>query len=93
MRDEIDTALHRLGRDEVPARLTAIDSAVLARVASHRFAQPGEFAALRVAAIGGALMMGVAGGMIPAGGADAQPSLTPIAGASDLAPASLLLGK
>ena len=93
MSDEIDAALQRLARDDVPARLSTVESAVLAGVASHRFQQPGELTALRVAAIGGALMMGVAGGLVPTGTADAQPSLTPIAGASDLAPASLLLGK
>lgn len=93
MTDEIDTTLQRLARDDVPAGLTRIESAVFMEVASHRFPQPGEFTALRVAAVGGALLMGVAGGLMPTGSADAQPSLTPIAGASDLAPASLLLGK
>lgn len=93
MRDEIDTALERLAQDDVPARLSTIESAVLAGVASHRFPRSGEFTALRVAVVGGALMMGVAGGLMPTDTAEAQLSLTPIAGASDLAPASLLLGK
>lgn len=93
MRYTIDTALERLARDDVPARLRTIDSAVLERVADHRFPRPGELTKLRVLAIGGALLMGVAGGLMPTDTVEAQPALTPIAGASDFAPASLLLGE
>ena len=93
MQKNIDTALERLARDDVPARLSDIEGAVLDGVAGHRFPQRGELTRVRVMAISGALLMGLAGGLMPTDDVEAQPSLTPIAGASDLAPASLLLGK
>jgi hypothetical protein len=91
MSREIDKALQRLADDQVPAGLTSIDSVVLERVSGHRFSPAGQYATLRVFAVAGALLMGIAGGLMPT--AEAQPSLTPVAGASDLAPSSLLLGR
>lgn len=93
MNDELDSALQRLAQDDVPPHLQAIEHMVIARVANHRFERPGAPMIVRVGAIAGALLMGVAGGLMPAEDAKAQPSLAPFAGASDLAPASLLLGK
>jgi hypothetical protein len=93
MSQEIDSDLQRLADDQVPAGLTSIDSVVLEQVAGHRFSPAGQYTTLRVFAVAGALLMGVAGGFMPTEEAEAQPSLTPVAGASDLAPSSLLLGQ
>jgi hypothetical protein len=91
MSEEIDAALQRLAGDKIPAGLDSIESIVLERVASHRFPTAGEYTTLRALAVAGALLMGVAGGLMPANEAEALPSLTPVAGASELAPSSLLL--
>jgi hypothetical protein len=93
MSQDIDNALQRLADDQVPTGLMSIESVVLERVSEHRFSPAGQYTTLRVFAVAGALLMGVAGGLMPTDEAEAQPSLTPVAGASDLAPSSLLLGR
>ena len=92
LNDDIETALHRLAQDAVPLRLNALQDNVLGEVANHSFAHSGAPMMARAGAIAGALLMGVAGGLMPADTAEAEPSLAPFAGASDLAPATLLLG-
>ena len=91
--DEIDMDLQRLGRDAVPLRLNALEDNVLGKVANHSFAHSGAPMMVRVGAVAGALLMGVVGGLMPTQTTQAELPLAPFAGASDLAPASLLLGK
>ena len=93
MNEDIETALQRLRQDEIPLRLNTLEGNVLAQVANHSFARSGAPMMVRIGAIAGALLMGVVGGLMPANTAKAEPPLAPFAGASDLAPATLLLGK
>lgn len=87
--DDIDTALLRLSEDRVPSRLATIEALVFERISndarSRDVSRP-----FRMAAITVALVMGIAGGLIPDNSPRAQQSLTPIGGAIDLAPSTLL---
>ena len=90
--NDIDMDLQRLGRDAVPLRLNALEDNVLGKVANHSFAHSGAPMMVRVGAVAGALLMGAVGGLMPTETAKAEPSLAPLAGGSELAPATLLLG-
>lgn len=91
MMDDIDTALAKLARDPVPARLLANEISVLQRISGHSFAAHGDVTTrLRIVVVGAALIMGVAGGLLPAKPVPAQHSLSPIGGAAELAPSALL---
>ena len=87
---ELDAALHQLCEEPVPPQLASLDARVLARVEDHSFAK--EPLRTSVAAIGLALLIGVAGGMLP----DAEPGpkrVSPdLSEATKLAPSTLLLG-
>lgn len=91
--DDIDIELRRLAEDRVPNSLGAIDGQVLQRVSAYGFATRDIPTRFRVAAVAFALLMGVAGGLIPGEAADAEPSVTAISGAIELAPSTLLTGR
>lgn len=88
--EDIDSALRRLSGDRVPSRLAQIDAQVLERVAGHRFGTHHDIGQFRVMAVAAALFMGIAGGMLPEEPAGPKPSLSPLSGATDLAPSTLL---
>ena len=92
MSEELEIGLTRLAADNVPAALETVQGKVLEQVAGLRAAAPQLGTGIRVVAVMGALLMGVAGWLMP-NGAEAQPSLAPISGASELAPATILLGQ
>lgn len=90
MMNEIDAALLRLSQDQVPSRLAATEALVLDRITggsprSHDASRP-----FRIAAVAAALMIGILGGLMPGESATAKPSLSPLGGAADLAPSTLL---
>lgn len=90
--DDIDFALSRAASAPVPTRLAATEALVLSRVSGHSFATRELPVGFRVAAMASALIMGVAGGLVPAEPAAAEHSLSPIGGAAELAPSTLLTG-
>ncbi len=92
MNEELEIGLTRLATDNVPAALETVQGKVLNQVTGLRVTAPPLGTGIRVVAIMGALLMGVAGGLMP-NGAKAQPSLAPLSGASELAPATILLGQ
>lgn len=91
--DDIDTALTRLARDCVPRRLAETEIIILGRVASYRFGTPEISSAMRTTALAAALIVGIAGGLIPEEPARQTHSLSPIDGAAGLAPSTLLTGR
>lgn len=88
---DIDSGLRRLAEDQVPGRLAATEAVVMDAVAGHRFPAPEVSFRFRVAAVGLALIMGIAGGMITEEPARARQSLSVISG-GELAPSALLTG-
>lgn len=88
--DDIDIALKWAANAPVPTRLAVTEALVLGRVSSHRFATRELPIGLRVTALAVALLMGVVGGLMPAEPAAAEQSLSPIGGAAELAPSTLL---
>ena len=92
MSEDIGEALARLSRAPVPAALVSVDATVMARVAELprrlREVPPGVF----VLAVAVALLMGLAGGVLPDGPANAEEPLSPIDSATRLAPSTLLGG-
>jgi hypothetical protein len=88
---EIDSALERLARSPAPDQLATLDEKVLSQVADHSFfiatAEPYK---VRVTLVGLALLLGVAGGLVPEASASAEQSLQPLTDAGRLAPSSLL---
>lgn len=91
MRD-IDQALICLSRDPVPDGLASIENVVLGRVAGHGYETQRLPARWPLAIVTGALVMGVAGGLLPREDARAQSPLMPIGGAGEIAPSTLLTG-
>lgn len=86
---DFDILLRRLGEEPVPEALGAAEDAVLQRV--HGFSFDREPLRFRVAVVGAALLMGVAGGMLPEAGA-ARERVGPLGEAAELAPSTLLVG-
>lgn len=86
---DIDRRLRRLAKDQVHGRLAATDAAVMDAIAGHVFPAPEPSFRFRFAAVGIALAMGIAGGMVTEGPAQAQQSHSLIGG-DDLAPSALL---
>lgn len=85
-----ETLLRRLNEEPVPAGLASIERPILERVSGHSFER--EPLRFRVAAVTVALLMGVAGGMLPESGAKARSGLAPLGESAGLAPSSLLAG-
>ena len=90
--DYFDAALERVARSRGPARLGSIEGAVLARIASERPVRQHDSLGLSALAAVGAMAMGVAGGLLPDEAGAGHASLSPLTGASELAPSSLLVG-
>jgi hypothetical protein len=90
--DEIDIVLRRAASAPVPTRLAATEALVLSRVSGHSFATRELPIGFRATAMAAALVMGVAGGLMPAEPAAAEQSLSPIGGAAEFAPSTLLTG-
>ncbi len=89
--DDIDDVLKRAANAAVPARVASVDARVFSRISGYSFAA-GEFPiGLRIAALAVALFMGVAGGMMPSEPAALEQSLSPISGAAQFAPSTLLM--
>ena len=90
MTNDLEAALRRLSQDEAPVRLAATEAEILRRVAGYSFhaREPGGF---RVIAVVGALLMGVAGGLVqPEQSGASRSSLSRLSGATDLAPSTVL---
>ncbi len=89
MMNDLEAALRRLSQDEAPVRLAATEAEVLQRVAGYSFhaREPGSF---RVIAVAGALLMGIAGGLMQPEQSGASRSLSRLSGATDLAPSTVL---
>jgi len=88
MRD-LDADLRRLSLDEAPVRLAAAEAEVLQRIADHSF-HARESRSFSVIAVAGALLMGVAGGLMQAEQPGVSRSLSPLSRATDLAPSTVL---
>ena len=86
---DFDVLLRRLSEEPVPDGLAWTERRILERVSGYSFhREPLRF---RVAAVAVALLMGVAGGMLPESGADAR-GVAPLGEDADLAPSTLLAG-
>lgn len=89
MRD-LDSALRQLSRQPAHADLAMLEVKVLEQVERHSFAR--EPLGVRAAAIAFALLIGVAGGMLPDAEAREERSGTAFSEAMELAPSTLLTG-
>ena len=88
---DLDHLLRHLGDEPAPDQLSSIESRVLDRVRGHSFEQ--EPLRFRVGAVAIALLMGVAGGMLPQRGDDGSDRVAPFGEPADLAPSTLLVGR
>ena len=82
--------LRRLGEETAPEELSAIEPRVLGRVSGHSFER--EPLRYRVGVVTLALLMGVAGGLLPDRGGRASDRVAPFGEPADLAPSTLLVG-
>lgn len=89
---DIDSALRRLAEAPLPARVAGLETEVLKRTKDHRFERKQRATTFRFAAVALALIMGIAGGIVPGRSASAEDLLLPISDAVKLAPSTLLLG-
>ena len=87
---DIDDLLRRLGEEAAPEELLNIEARVLGRVSGYSFDQ--EPLRYRVGAVTLALLMGVAGGMLPSADHRGSDAVAPFGEPADLAPSTLLVG-
>ncbi len=87
---DLDLLLRRLGEEPAPDQLSSMQARVLNRVSGHSFDQ--EPLRYRVGAVTLALLMGIAGGMLPGGGGRGSDAVAPFGELADLAPSTLLVG-
>lgn len=88
---ELEMMLRRLGEETPPENLSTVEAQVLSRVSGHGFEQ--EPLRYRVGAVTLALLMGVAGGLLPdGGGGRGSDRVAPFGEPADLAPSTLLVG-
>ena len=87
---DLDLLLRHLGEEAAPDQLSSIEARVLNRVSGHSFEQ--EPLRYRVGAVTLALLMGVAGGMLPGGGRSGNDPVAPFGEPANLAPSTLLVG-
>ncbi|MBA3669239.1 MAG: hypothetical protein H0W71_04140 [Sphingomonas sp.] len=89
MRDDLDTALSRLARAPVPARLAALDVEPFDWLLNQpRDSGSGfQHGALAAAA---AILIGVAGSTVPSGRLEARALLSPLGPTTPLTPSTLL---
>jgi hypothetical protein len=88
---DLDHLLLRLGEEPTPDGLSTIEDRVFDRVRGHSFEQ--EPLRYRAGAIALALLMGVAGGMLPHDGDRGSARVAPFGEPADLAPSTLLVGR
>ena len=88
--DDLDRALARLADAPAPAALDGIEARVLARIGTRPVVHQAGLG-LGVVTVA-AMAMGMIGAELPASASPAV-SLTPLGGASPLAPSSLLIGE
>jgi hypothetical protein len=88
---EVDAALRLVSEEAAPPELFMIDDGVLLRVQGHSFDK--ESVHLRVGAVAFALLMGIAGGMLPDAPAKAGPNVVGLSEGVNLAPSTLLIGE
>lgn len=89
MRD-LDSALHQLSQQPVHPNLDVLEAKVLEHIKRHSFSEAPL--GVRAAAIGFALLIGVAGGMLPDAEARAKRAGPALSEALELAPSTLLGG-
>lgn len=87
---KLDMLLRRLGEETAPDELSTIEARVLNRVSGHSFEQ--EPLRYRVGAVTLALLMGVAGGLLPDSDGKGSDRVAPFGEPADLAPSTLLVG-
>lgn len=87
---DLDNLLRRLGEEAAPEQLSTIEARVLSHVSGHSFEQ--EPLRYRVGAVTLALLMGVAGGMLPSADHRGSDPVAPFGEPADLAPSTLLVG-
>ena len=87
---DVDLRLNALAEQAVPPALASLDAHVLARVAGHSFAK--ESLWVRTTAIAFAMLMGVAGGMLPDTRTRAGQPAPGLSEAAEFAPSTLLAG-
>ena len=90
MSDEVSNALERLSRQPPPPSLMRVDAAVMERIATMPRAISHLPPAVRVLSVAGALLMGIAGGLMPNGSDSSTDALYTLEPAARLAPSSLL---
>ena len=87
---DLDNLLRRLREEAAPEQLSTIEARVLSHVSGHSFEQ--EPLRYRVGAVTLALLMGIAGGMLPQGSRAENAPVAPFGEPADLAPSTLLVG-
>ena len=87
---DVELKLNALAEEAVPSALASIDAKVLVRVAGYSFAK--ESLWIRASVIAFALLMGVAGGMLPDTHARAGQPAPGLSEAAEFAPSTLLAG-
>lgn len=88
---DLDVMLRRLGDEAAPEPLAAVEARVLQRVIGHSFEQ--EPLRFRVGAVTLALLMGVAGGILPEWDGSGNDLVAPFGEPAGLAPSTLLIGR
>lgn len=92
MNDRVEAALRRLAQAPVPPALADIERRVLDSIAREADRpRNGLMRELRLAAAVGALLMGIVAGSMQSSDTSSSFSLSPLDGASVLAPSSVLL--
>lgn len=89
MRDTLDSALGRLARSPVPARLAMMDVESLDWLPNSRRSADSSFRVGAFAAFA-AILIGVAGSTVPSASLEARPLLSPLGPPMPLAPSALL---
>ena len=87
---DFDLLLRHLGEEAAPEQLSSMEARVLNRVSGHSFEQ--EPLRYRVGAVTLALLMGIAGGMVPEGSRAENVPVAPFGEHADLAPSTFLVG-
>lgn len=87
---DLDHLLRRLGEETAPNQLSSMEARVLSRVSGHSFRQ--EPLRYRVGAVTLALLMGIAGGMLPESSGSRNDPVAPFGEPAKLAPSTLLVG-
>ena len=88
---DLDVMLRRLGDEAAPVELATTETRVLQRVVGHGFEQ--EPLRFRVGAVTLALLMGVAGGILPEWDRGGSDLVAPFGEPAELAPSTLLVGR